>query len=58
MQQQQQQQTPTPMGTIIDHSPHPPTCVWVGGYSFRLTHSSCCPCHFHSLCHLFHHLCC
>ena len=41
MQQQQQQKThmyatttttiknPTPR-TIIGHSPHPPTCVWVG----------------------------
>ena len=22
--------TSTPMGTINGHSPHPPTCVWVG----------------------------
>ena len=22
--------SPIPMGTIIGHSPHPPTCVWVG----------------------------
>ena len=22
--------TSTPMGMINDHSPHPPTCMWVG----------------------------
>ena len=29
MQQQQQQKHTYTYGTVIGHSPHPPTCVWV-----------------------------
>ena len=31
--------TSTPMGTISGHSPHPPTCLWVGWVFCLPTHS-------------------
>ena len=64
--QQQQQKSPTPMGTIVGHSPLPPTCVWVGWVFiyFSSMHCFCCMSCFHCM-RCFHcmscfhcHFCC
>ena len=50
---------PIPMGTIIGHSPHPPTCVWVGWVFcyFRCFFFSCflMSCYCRRFCRLFRH---
>ena len=58
--------SPMPMGTIICHSPHPPTCVWVGWVFIYFSSMSCfcCTSCFHCM-RCFHctscfhcHFCC